>query len=148
MGHLLETRKLTKVFGDFTANQDVDFWCDEGKVTSLLGENGAGKTTLMNMIYGLYQPDGGEIFFDGKPVTFKSPRDAIAVEIQMVHQHFMLIDEFTVAENVVMGAEPVKGLLFHTKEARRRVLEISDAYHFGIDPAMRVSDLSVGEKQR
>ena len=148
MGHLLETRKLTKVFGDFTANQDVDFWCDEGKVTSLLGENGAGKTTLMNMIYGLYQPDGGEIFFDGKPVTFKSPRDAIAVEIQMVHQHFMLIEEFTVNENVVMGAEPVKGLLFHTKEARRRVLEISDAYHFGIDPAMRVSDLSVGEKQK
>ncbi len=148
MVHLLETKKLTKVFGDFTANKDVDFWCDEGKVTSLLGENGAGKTTLMNTIYGLYQPDGGEIVFDGKAVHFKSPRDAIACEIQMVHQHFMLIDEFTVAENVVMGNEPVKRGLFHTKEARRRVLEISDAYHFGIDPALRVSDLSVGEKQK
>lgn len=110
MVHLLETKKLTKVFGDFTANKDVDFWCDEGKVTSLLGENGAGKTTLMNTIYGLYQPDGGEIVFDGKAVHFKSPRDAIACEIQMVHQHFMLIDEFTVAENVVMGNEPVKRL--------------------------------------
>lgn len=148
MGHLLETKKLTKVFGDFVANRDVDFWCDEGKVTSLLGENGAGKSTLMNTIYGLYQPDGGEILFAGKPVKFKSPRDAIACEIQMVHQHFMLIEELSVAENVVMGNEPTRRTLFNKGEANKRVLEISDMYNFGVDPVMRVSDLSVGEKQK
>ena len=148
MGHLLETRNLTKKFGDFVANKDVDFWCDEGKVTSLLGENGAGKSTLMNTIYGLYQPDGGEILFRDKPVKFRSPRDAIACEIQMVHQHFMLIDELSVAENVVMGNEPKRRGLFDKKEAQKRVQEISDTYNFGINPAAIVEDLSVGEKQK
>ena len=148
MEHLLETRKLTKKFGDFVANKEVDFWCDEGKVTSLLGENGAGKSTLMNTIYGLYQPDGGTILYQGKPVKFKSPRDAISCEIQMVHQHFMLIEELSVAENVVMGNEPKKKTLFNRKEAERRVREISDTYNFGIDPSLPVEELSVGEKQK
>ena len=148
MAHLLETRKLTKVFGDFVANKDVDFWCDEGTVVSLLGENGAGKSTLRKTIYGMQNPDGGEILFEGKTVHFKNPKEAIACGIQMVHQHFMLIEEMTVAENIVMGEEPTRKGLFDKKEAARRIRKISDTYHFDIDPQMRVSDLSVGEKQK
>ena len=146
--HLLETKKLTKVFGDFVANKDVDFWCDAGSVVSLLGENGAGKSTLMKTIYGMQAPDGGEIFFEGQPVHFKNPREAIERGIQMVHQHFMLIEEMTAAENIVMGDEPKRHGLFDKKEAARRIREISDTYHFNIDPYARISDLSVGEKQK
>lgn len=148
MGHLLETKKLTKVFGDFTANKDIDFWCDAGTVVSLLGENGAGKSTLMKTIYGMQAPDGGEIIFEGKAVKFKSPRDAIACGIQMVHQNFMLIEELSAAENIVMGQEPRKRGLFDKKEASKRILEISDMYNFGINPSAKVADLSVGEKQK
>lgn len=148
MGHLLETKKLTKVFGDFTANKEIDFWCDAGKVVSLLGENGAGKSTLMKTIYGMQAPDGGEIIFEGKAVKFKSPKDAIKYGIQMVHQNFMLIEELTAAENIVMGQEPGKYGLFDKKEASERILEISDMYHFDIDPSVKISELSVGEKQK
>lgn len=148
MLHLLETRALTKKFGNFTANDKVDFWCDSGSVVSLLGENGAGKSTLMKTIYGMHAPDGGEILFEGKPVNFRSPRDAIARGIQMVHQHFMLIDELTVAENIVMGKEPKKHGLYNKKEAEKLIKEISDSYGFLINPTDRVGDLSVGEKQR
>jgi len=148
MSHLLETKNLTKMFGDFTANSNVNFWCDESVVTSLLGENGAGKSTLMKMIYGLYRPDAGEILFDGKKVKFKSPRDAISKGIQMVHQHFMIIDELTVAENIVMGKEPQRMGIYSKTEAQRLVNEISDNYGFMIDPKEKVGNLSVGEKQK
>ena len=148
MAHLLETKGLTKKFGNFVANSKVDLWCDGGVVTSLLGENGAGKSTLMKTIYGMQAPDEGEILFKGQPVTFKSPRDAIARGIQMVHQHFMLIEELTVAENIVMGKEPKMYGLFDRKEAERQIVEIADTYGFRINPAERVCNLSVGEKQR
>ena len=148
MAHLLETKNLTKKFGNFVANSKVDFWCDGGVVTSLLGENGAGKSTLMKTIYGMQPPDEGEILFEGRPVVFKSPRDAIAKGIQMVHQHFMLIEELTVAENIVMGKEPRKYGLYDRKEAERLICEIRDTYGFMINPGERVCNLSVGEKQR
>lgn len=148
MGHLLETKNVTKRFGNFAANDKVNFWCDRGVVTSLLGENGAGKSTLMKTIYGMYQPDEGEILFDGVSIKLKSPKEAIALGIQMVHQHFMLIEELTVAENVVMGKEPHRKGIFDSKEAERLIDEISDTYGFRINPRARISQLSVGEKQK
>ena len=101
----LELRGITKRFGALVANDAIDLTVEPGEIHALLGENGAGKSTLMNVLYGLYQPDGGQILVDGKPVTFKGPGDAIAAGIGMVHQHFMLIPVFTVAENVVLGHE-------------------------------------------
>src|SRR6187401_814257 len=123
---VLEMRHITKRFPGIVANDDVSFDLLEGEVHALLGENGAGKATLMNILYGLYHADEGEILIDGQPVTFSSPADAIEGGIGMVHQHFMLVPVFTVAENVVLGVEPVKGLgRLDIKEARRDVLEYS-----------------------
>ena len=104
----LEIKGLTKRFGSFTANDSIDLTIEEGEIHCLLGENGAGKSTLMNMLYGLLDPTEGEILLDGKPVTFKSPGDAMAAGIGMVHQHFMLVPVFTVAENVMLGREQTK----------------------------------------
>ena len=106
----LEIRGLTKRFGSFTANDSIDLTVEPGEIHCLLGENGAGKSTLMNMLYGLLEPTEGEILVDGEPVTFASPSDAIAAGIGMVHQHFMLVPVFTVAENVMLGREQTRGL--------------------------------------
>ncbi|MDR1808045.1 MAG: ATP-binding cassette domain-containing protein, partial [Propionibacteriaceae bacterium] len=105
----LELRNVTKKFGSFTANDRISLTVEPGEIHALLGENGAGKSTLMNVLFGLYRADGGEILLDGKPVWFRGPGEAMAAGIGMVHQHFMLIPVFTVAENVVMGHEPVRG---------------------------------------
>ena len=148
MAHLLETKNLTKKFGNFVANSKVDFWCDGGVVTSLLGENGAGKSTLMKTIYGMQPPDEGEILFEGRPVVFKSPRDAIAKGIQMVHQHFMLVPAFTVTENIIAGSEPSKNKFLDMKKARQQVKDLISQFHFNIDPDVKVEKLSVGEQQR
>ncbi|WP_029068631.1 ABC transporter ATP-binding protein [Jonesia quinghaiensis] len=144
----LELRGITKVFGTFTANDSIDLVIEPGQVHALLGENGAGKSTLMNVIYGLYDPDGGEILLDDKPVKFAGPGEAMAAGIGMVHQHFMLVPVFTVAENVILGFEPTKGGIISLGEARRRVKEISDRFGFNIDPDTRVEDLPVGAQQR
>jgi general nucleoside transport system ATP-binding protein len=117
-------------------------------VHALLGENGAGKSTLMSVLYGLYRPDEGELLLDGKPVTIESPRQAIDLGIGMVHQHFMLVPVMTVAENIVLASEPRKGLLLDTKEAARRVRELSDRFGLAVDPEARVGDISVGQQQR
>src|SRR6266508_42456 len=121
---LLELRGITKQFPGVLANDHVDLDLTRGEVHALLGENGAGKSTLMNILYGLYHPDEGEILMDGKPIRISSPRDAIDRGIGMVHQHFMLIPVMTVAENIVLATEPHKGPLLDLDAARERVREL------------------------
>jgi ABC-type uncharacterized transport system ATPase subunit len=145
----LELKGITKRFGSLVANDRIDLSVSPGQVHALLGENGAGKTTLMNVLYGLLQPDEGEILIDGKSVQFHSPKDAIAAGIGMVHQHFMLVPVFTVAENVTLGMEETlpSGLLDRRK-ARRDVRELSKRYGLEVDPDALVEDLPVGIQQR
>jgi simple sugar transport system ATP-binding protein len=145
----LELRGVTKRFGALVANDHIDLTVEPGQIHALLGENGAGKTTLMNVLYGLSQPDEGELFLDGKPMRFHSPADAIKAGIGMVHQHFMLVPVFTVAENVTLGVERTKALgLLDRKRARRDVLELSRKYGLEVDPDAYVEDLPVGTQQR
>ncbi len=145
----LELDNITKRFGAFAANEDISLVVEEGQVHSLLGENGAGKSTLMNVLYGLYEPTEGRILLDGQPVSFAGPGDAMRAGIGMVHQHFMLVPVFTVAENVALGDEDVKGLgTLDLATTRRRIREISDRYGFAVDPDAVVEDLSVGAQQR
>src|SRR5204863_4767441 len=127
----------------------VSFELARGEVHALLGENGAGKSTLMNILYGLYKADAGEIVLRGKPVTFTSAKDAIEHGIGMVHQHFMLIPVMTVAENIVLGDEPSEsGVLLDYGAARGRVRELSRSFGFAIDPDALVQDITVGQQQR
>jgi simple sugar transport system ATP-binding protein len=145
----LELRGITKRFGDLIANDNINLVVEPGQIVSLLGENGAGKSTLMNVLYGLYQSDGGKILIDDKAVDFKGPGDAMNAGIGMVHQHFMLIPVFTVAENVALGNEPTKlGGLMDVAAARERVREISDRFGFNVDPDALIQDLPVGVQQR
>ncbi len=145
----LELRGITKRFGDLVANDDINLVVEPGQIVSLLGENGAGKSTLMNVLYGLYQSDGGQILIDDQEVNFKGPGDAMNAGIGMVHQHFMLIPVFTVAENVALGNEPTKlGGLMDVAAARERVREISDRFGFNVDPDALIQDLPVGVQQR
>jgi ABC-type uncharacterized transport system ATPase subunit len=144
----LELRGITKRFGSLVANDAVDFELAPGEVHALLGENGAGKSTLMNVLYGLYQPDAGEIRMDGEPIRIHSPSDAIEAGIGMVHQHFMLIPVMTVAENVVLASEPRSGPFLDLAAARRRVLDVSNQLGLAVDPDARVEEISVGQQQR
>src|SRR6266705_6483632 len=128
---VLEMREIRKEFPGVVANDEVSFDVRRGEVHALLGENGAGKSTLMNILYGLYRPDGGEIRLNGKPVSFSSARDAIDAGIGMVHQHFMLIPVMTVAENVVLGTEPTSGgVLLDYGAAERRVRDLAATFRF------------------
>src|SRR5512133_1152370 len=146
---ILQAKDITKQFPGVLANDHVDFELRRGEVHALLGENGAGKSTLMNILYGLYQPDEGEILVKGEPVRFHSPKDAINRGIGMVHQHFMLIPVMTVAENIVLANEPTRaGLLLDTNAADRRVRELSRSFNFAIDPEARVEAITVGQQQR
>jgi general nucleoside transport system ATP-binding protein len=145
----LELRGITKVFGPLVANDHIDLVVEPGEIHALLGENGAGKSTLMNVLYGLYDPDDGQILLDDRPVTFKGPGDAVAAGIGMVHQHFMLVPVFTVAESVALGYEPTGAAgSLRLEEARRRVREISERFGFDVDPDALVEDLPVGVQQR
>src|SRR5690606_26974419 len=145
----LELRGITKRFGAFTANDHIDLTVEAGEIHSLLGENGAGKSTLMNVLYGLYRADEGEILLDGQVQHFEGPGDAMAAGVGMVHQHFMLIPVFTVAENVMLGNEATKaGGVLDLAAARKRVREISDRFGFHVDPDAIVEDLPVGVQQR
>ncbi len=145
----LELRGITKRFGSLVANDSIDLTVETGEIHALLGENGAGKSTLMNVLYGLLQPDAGQILLDGKPVSFHNPREALNAGIGMVHQHFMLVPVFTVAENVMLGVErtTVLGLL-NRRRARKDVLELSVRYGLAVDPDALVEDLPVGIQQR
>ncbi|MDQ1429338.1 MAG: ral nucleoside transport system ATP-binding protein [Acidimicrobiaceae bacterium] len=145
----LELRGITKRFGSLLANDHIDLIVEPGEIHALLGENGAGKSTLMNILYGLSRPDEGEILIDAKPVAFGRPKDAIAAGIGMVHQHFMLVPVFTVAENVVLGAErSIRIGLLDRRRARSDVLRVSKEYGLAVDPDALVENLPVGVQQR
>ena len=149
MPPILELRGITKQFPGVLANDHIDLELNQGEILVLLGENGAGKTTLMNILYGLYQPDEGEIFIHGQRVEIHSPSDAIRAGIGMVHQHFMLIPVFTVTENVMLGAESVKaGDILDRESAAKRIREISTKYGLAVNPNDYVRDLPVGVQQR
>ena len=146
----VELRGITKRFPGVVANEDVSLTFEPGEVHALLGENGAGKSTLMNVLFGLYQPDEGEILLDGEPVRFRGPSDAIAAGIGMVHQHFKLVPVFNVAENVILGVETTTGPVgfIDGRAARRRVEELSRQYGLEVDPAALIEELPVGLQQR
>ncbi len=149
MTPVLELRGITKRFPGVLANDHIDLTLEQGSIHALLGENGAGKTTLMNILYGLYKPDEGEIFVNGQPFQVRSPSDAIARGIGMVHQHFMLIPVFTVTENVMLGDEPLKpGGFLDREKAAQRIREISTQYGLEVNPDSYVKDLPVGVQQR
>ncbi len=149
MPPVLELKGITKRFPGVLANDHIDLTLEEGKVLALLGENGAGKSTLMNILYGLYKPDEGEIFVRGKKADIHGPGDAIALGIGMVHQHFMLVPVLTVTENVMLGMESIKNKLFLDREvAAKRIHEISEQYGLEVDPYALVGDLPVGIQQR
>ena len=145
---LLELRGITKRFPGVVANDHVDFDLVRGEVHALLGENGAGKSTLMNILYGLYHPDEGEIRLDGKPVRINSPREAIDLGIGMVHQHFMLIPVMTVAENIVLATEPTKGPFLDLEAAQERARDLSKRFGLAVRPDARVESISVAQQQR
>ena len=144
----LELRGITKRFGSLVANNAIDFELKRGEIHALLGENGAGKSTLMNVLYGLHQPDEGEMLVDGETVEIHSPRQAMNLGIGMVHQHFMLVPVMSVAENLVLGAEPRNGLLLDYKAAARRTRELSERFGLAVNPDAKVENLSVGTQQR
>ena len=146
----LELKGITKRFPGVVANEGIDLTVIPGEIHALLGENGAGKSTLMNVLYGLYQPDEGEILIDGAPVAFSGPGDAIAAGIGMVHQHFMLIPVFTVTENIMLGVESTSGplLALDRDAAKRRIVELSEQHGLRVDPDAFIEDLPVGVRQR
>ncbi|MDO5036957.1 MAG: ABC transporter ATP-binding protein [Tissierellia bacterium] len=144
----VDMRKITKKFGDFTANDQIDLQVEKGEIHALLGENGAGKSTLMNVLYGLYKPTSGQVLINGETAEFTSPRDAIAKGLGMVHQHFMLINPFTVMENIILGEEPVKGLFLDLNQAKKEALALSDQYGLRVDVEAKIEDISVGMQQR
>jgi len=145
---VLEARELTKQFPGVLANDKVNFDLRQGEIHALLGENGAGKSTLMNLLYGLYNQDSGEIFVNGKPATINSPNDAIDLGIDMVHQHFMLIPVFTVTENVMLGEEVTRRGMLDRNAVSARIKEISTQYGLEVDPNALIGDLPVGLQQR
>ena len=146
---LIEVKNITKRFPGVVANDKVNLSIEEGEIHAIVGENGAGKSTLMNIIYGLYEPTEGEILFKGKPIKINSPLDAINLGIGMVHQHFMLVPSFTVAENIVLGTEPRKKKIFMDYENSISITEeLSRIYGLKVDPHMKVELLSVGVQQR
>ncbi|PWW22871.1 nucleoside ABC transporter ATP-binding protein [Geodermatophilus normandii] len=144
----VELRGITKRFPGVVANRDIELRVRRGEVHAIVGENGAGKSTLMKTLYGEHRPDEGQVLVDGREVAFRSPADAIAAGIGMVHQHFMLADNFTVLENVVLGSEPTRRGRLDLAEARRRITDISDRYSLGLRPDALVEDLGVGDRQR
>ena len=145
---LLQLTGITKRFPGIVANDHVDFDLAKGEVHALLGENGAGKSTLMNILYGLYHADEGEIRINGKPLRIDSPNDAIKAGIGMVHQHFMLIPVMTVAENIVLAVEPHSGPFLDLGTAEQRVRDLSKRFGLTVDPTARVERISVGQQQR
>lgn len=146
---LIEMENINKNFGSLRANVDVCFTCGKEEIVTLLGENGAGKSTLMKILYGLYRPESGVICIQGEPVDIRTPTDAIKAGISMVHQHFMLVEAFTVAENILLGAEKDSGkIIFNQNKAKKLVNDLCEATGLKVDPEARIEDLSLGMRQR
>ncbi|MFD2616830.1 ABC transporter ATP-binding protein [Terrilactibacillus laevilacticus] len=148
MSFVIEMRNIRKEFPGVVANDNITLQVEKGEIHALLGENGAGKSTLMNVLFGLYQPDKGEIYVKGKKVHISDPNVANELGIGMVHQHFMLIDKFTVAENIILGSEPTKYGQLNLKEAVKVVQQLSDRYNLDVNPMEKVENISVGMQQR
>ena len=146
--YVIEMREITKIFGDFVANDHINLNVRRGEIHALLGENGAGKSTLMNMLAGLLEPTSGEIAIKGEVVKIDSPSKAAHLGIGMVHQHFMLVDAFTVAENIILGSETTKAGVIDIKKAIQEIKEVSEKYGLDVDPTAKVADISVGAQQR
>jgi len=144
----VELRHISKRFPGVIANKDVSLKVETGTVHALVGENGAGKSTVMKILYGMQRPDSGEILVNGQSVNFKTPNDAIDAGIGMVHQHFMLADNFTVLENIILGSEPQHGGTIDFASARKKVVEMAEQYGLDIDPDVLVEELGVGQRQR
>ncbi len=148
MEYVIEMLNIRKEFGSFVANDNITLQVKKGEIHALLGENGAGKSTLMNVLFGLYQPEGGEIRVKGKPVQITDPNIANDLGIGMVHQHFMLVENFTVTENIILGSEPTKGGVVDIKKASKEIAELSKNYGLEVDPDAKISEISVGMQQR
>lgn len=148
MEHVIEMLNIRKEFGNFVANDNITLQLKKGEIHALLGENGAGKSTLMNVLFGLYQPEGGEIHVRGKEVKITDPNVANNLGIGMVHQHFMLVEDFSVTENIILGSEPTKGGMISVKAAAKKVQELSELYNLNVDPHAKIEDISVGMQQR
>ena len=148
MGELLRMENISKRFGDFYANRNVNLTVEAGEIHTLLGENGAGKSTLMNILIGLYQPTSGKIFFKGREVRIDSPNQAVALGIGMVHQHFMLVEAMTVFENIILGDRRASGIFIDENARRREITELASRYGFDIDLDRQITEISVGEQQR
>ena len=146
--YVIEMLNITKEFPGIKANDNVTLQLKRGEIHALLGENGAGKSTLMSVLFGMYQPEEGIIKKDGKEVKILSPNDATALRIGMVHQHFKLVECFTVLDNIILGAEPMNGLSVNRNEARKKILELSERYGLKVDPDAKIEDISVGMQQR
>ena len=146
--NVIEMREITKVFGEFVANDKINLQLRKGEIHALLGENGAGKSTLMNTLAGLLEPTSGEIFVNGKSEKLDSPSRAAALGIGMVHQHFMLVEAFTVAENIILGSEITNKGVLDLNKASADILELSERYGLAVDPTAKVEDISVGAQQR
>ena len=145
----VEMKNIVKMFGSFKANDGINLTVHKGEIHAILGENGAGKSTLMNILYGLYHPTSGQIFINGKEVSISGPNKAIELGIGMVHQHFMLVQPFTVAENIILGMEPMlPGGRVNMKAARAKVNEISARYGLQVNADAKIEDISVGMQQR
>lgn len=145
---MLELKNITKTFGNVIANNDVSIKIEKGTIHAIVGENGAGKSTIMRVAYGFYTADSGEIFVDGKPVSIRNPHDAIALGIGMVHQHFMLVDTMTVAENIILGAETGSAANLDLEKANKDILALSNDLRLGVNPKALIEDISVGAQQR
>ena len=148
MEYVIEMNHITKQFGEFKANDDITLRVKKGEIHALLGENGAGKSTLMSVLFGLYQPEAGQIKINGKEVKINNPNDANALGIGMVHHHFKLVHNFTVLESIVLGRETTKGGVLKMDDARKKIMELSERYKFKIDPDAYISDITVGMQQR
>ena len=146
--NVIEMREITKIFGEFVANDKINLELRKGEIHALLGENGAGKSTMMNMLAGLLEPTSGEIVVNGKSEKLDSPSKAASLGIGMVHQHFMLVEAFTVAENIILGSEVTNKGVLDLKKANADILELSERYGLAVDPTAKVEDISVGAQQR
>ena len=148
MEYVIEMLNIRKEFGNFVANDNITLQLKKGEIHALLGENGAGKSTLMNVLFGLYQPEGGEIRVRGKATALQIRTSQMVLGIGMVHQHFMLVENLTVTENIILGNEPKKMGMINIKDAAKKVAEISKLYGLDVDPYAKIEDISVGMQQR